>query len=476
MAGLLDFFGNGWDDPKSNAVMALAGGLLDGDFAGGMKGYAGVMAGAPDVKLKRAMQQAQMDELTSQNTARLDAIKQKQASADEQRRIGQLVANAGRPTLGGGATGIVNDALPEVMRIGSMNALPNARQAGDFDYTGLMQQGVPFDILKNLAASRNLGREEVARVQDIEGANGGKTLQGFDKYGRPVGDGANGYVEPKLINLGDRQVFMKPSAGLSMNMGQSPDSKASNALGWANHGISAANLSLSRDRLNMDKSDPKLAWNESLGGFVNPRTREVLPALDAKGNPVASNKAEKPLTEDQGKATGWLIQAENAHKNMREAVKADPSAVKPGFNDVLANVPSMGMAGGAANMMRGAERQKYLQGASSLSESLLRAATGAGVNKDEALQKVRELTPQIGDSDEVIKQKDKAIPLYIESLKIRAGGGAKKAEGITEKLVQESKNIVDTLPPANTSNRGQRIRDTTTGKILKSNGMSWVAE
>jgi hypothetical protein len=246
-------------------------------------------------------------------------------------------------------------------------------------------------------------------------------------------------------------------------------------LGWANHGISEANLNLSRDRLNMDKADPKLAWNNDLGGFVNPRTREVLPALGADGKPVTSTK-EKALTEDQGKAVGWLVQAENAYKNMNAAVANNPDAAKPGFNDILANVPSMGLFGGVANTMRGDSRQKYMQGASSLSEALLRAATGAGVNKDEAIQKVKELTPQFGDSDETIAQKNKAIPYYIESLKIRAGGGAKKAGEITDKLGQESKNIVDTMPPANTANRGQRIRDTTTGKILKSNGISWVAE
>lgn len=37
-------------------------------------------------------------------------------------------------------------------------------------------------------------------------------------------------------------------------------------------------------------------------------------------------------------------------------------------------------------------------------------------------------------------------------------------------------NVVDALPTANASNKGQRIRDTTTGKILRSNGMQWKEE
>lgn len=470
MAGLLDFFGSGWDDPKSNAVMALAGGLLDGDFASGVKGYANVMAGAGDAKLQKAMQQAKLDELTAQTGLKQEQVRQAIAKAEEGKRIQGLVASAGRSRMGMGEPSILNESLPDGMRVAPIQQ----QSAGDIDYKGLYQQGVPFDILKDLAATRNLGREEVARVQDIEGQGGAKILQGYDRYGRPVGQGAMGYLAPQLVNQGDKQSFVKPVAGVSLQMGQTPDSKASNALGWANHGISAANLNLSRQRLDMERSDPKLAWNESLGGFVNPRTREVMPAIDAKGNPVASNKAEKALTEDQGKAVGWLVQAENAYKNMNAAITKNPDASKPGFNDALAAVPSFGVTSGVANMMRGDERQKYMQGASSLSEALLRAATGAGVNKDEAAQKVKELTPQIGDSDATIAQKNKAIPYYIESLKVRAGAGAKKAEGISDKV--GATNIVDKMPTANASNRGQRIRDTTTGAILKSNGISWVAE
>lgn len=136
------------------------------------------------------------------------------------------------------------------------------------------------------------------------------------------------------------------------------------------------------------------------------------------------------LTEDQGKATGWLAQATNAFGNMQKAMTSSPDASRPGFPDVVGKVPGLG---GAANMMRGADRQNFMQGASSLSEALLRAATGAGVNRDEAAQKVQELTPVFGDSEETIQQKMAAIPVYIESLKVRAGPGSKQIPGIFER-------------------------------------------
>ena len=152
------------------------------------------------------------------------------------------------------------------------------------------------------------------------------------------------------------------------------------------------------------------------------------------GGPADSNN--KPLTEDQAKSTGWLVQAENAWKNM-QAVALDKagkftSAVRPGRVETIASSIPFGLGEPAANTARSTDRQKFLQGASSLSEALLRAATGAGVNKDEAVQKVREITPVWGDDDATIKQKLDSIPLYIESLKVRSGPGATKAAGVLD--------------------------------------------
>lgn len=149
------------------------------------------------------------------------------------------------------------------------------------------------------------------------------------------------------------------------------------------------------------------------------------PVVDAGGQPIGGNKAK--LTEDQGKATSWLVQANNAFKNMQDVTARNPSATKPGMADAVAAIPGMSAIG---NSFRSPDRQKFNQGASSLSEALLRAATGAGINQHEAEQKIREVTPVWGDSDEVIKQKMDAIPLYIDSLKVRSGPGAKQAETI----------------------------------------------
>lgn len=94
-------------------------------------------------------------------------------------------------------------------------------------------------------------------------------------------------------------------------------------------------------------------------------------------------------------------------------------AEEKGFFEAL---PFIG--GGGATQSE--KRQQFVQAASSLSEALLRAATGAGQNENEAKQKIEELTPQFFDTRGTIDQKLKAIPVYLNSLKERAGRAAPK--------------------------------------------------
>lgn len=124
-------------------------------------------------------------------------------------------------------------------------------------------------------------------------------------------------------------------------------------------------------------------------------------------------------SEDERKAAGWLSQADKAYADMLDARKSDPKASKPGLIESLPGLPEA-----VKNVSRSDGRQKFNQAASAFSEASLRAATGAGVNQEEALQKVRELTPQWGDSDAVIEQKTKSQQMYLDSLHKRASRAA----------------------------------------------------
>ena len=186
--------------------------------------------------------------------------------------------------------------------------------------------------------------------------------------------------------------------------------------------------------------------------------------LDANGNPTYVTRQEafgktpynpnqSKMTEDQAKASGWLSQATNAYGNMQKVMyKTDAmgqplldangkpmlnySNIQPSTKEVLA--AGLGMPGAAQK----APRQQFVQATESMSEALLRAATGAGVNIDEAKQKVRELTPQYWDKPSTIQQKLDAIPVYLESLKVRSGGGRNTTQS------QSAPRIDGTYDPA----------------------------
>ena len=169
-------------------------------------------------------------------------------------------------------------------------------------------------------------------------------------------------------------------------------------------------------------------------------------------------------TEDERKAAGWLAQAENAWNNMSNIIKKNPRAIEQGLMERV--VPE-----GVANVVRSEDRQMFLQGARSLAEAALRAATGAGVNYEEARQKIEELTPVYGDKPAVIKQKLDSVKVYLDSLKSRAGRALpKQDQGGQSKPQRKQVNI---LPPASQL-PGKIATDNATGIRYKSDGTKWV--
>ena len=78
-------------------------------------------------------------------------------------------------------------------------------------------------------------------------------------------------------------------------------------------------------------------------------------------------------------------------------------------------------------------------------------------------------------------QSDKAFQQALSDLRGVVEGSMKRASGQTGGASGGwdggiKGKVFDSLPTANASNKGQRMRDTTTGKILLSNGMQWKEE
>jgi len=158
--------------------------------------------------------------------------------------------------------------------------------------------------------------------------------------------------------------------------------------------------------------------------MVQPPNRPGAPTVPLMigGKPVRPMPAGGGMpTEDERKAAGWFDQANNAYGNMLKALKdSGGAAAKPNIAlEMTRRIPFVGEP--LANRSTSDSRQRFEQAASSFSEAALRAATGAGVNAQEAAQKIKELTPQWGDKEGNIAQKANAMTVYLNSLKTRAG-------------------------------------------------------
>lgn len=175
---------------------------------------------------------------------------------------------------------------------------------------------------------------------------------------------------------------------------------------------------LRRDLRAMGQSGPQRAPQ----GYQWTTTADGQPALTfIPGGPAdPANKSTGPASEDERKAGAWFAQADNARRNMETVVKTAPGAAYPSVAERAAGfIPGVGAD--IANSLRPENRQKFVQAAESMSEALLRAATGAGVTKDETNQKLRELVPQLGDKPGTVQQKLAAYDVYMGALKTRAG-------------------------------------------------------
>lgn len=161
-------------------------------------------------------------------------------------------------------------------------------------------------------------------------------------------------------------------------------------------------------------------FNPTAGGYIYPPTPEN---PQGKFVPIAGLPAAmggKAPTEDQAKAAGWFNQAQNAYENLTRSM-TDPATGQVSYKAATPSAIEGLLPAGMKGAVQSPERQRFMQASSSMSEALLRAATGAGVNKEEAAQKINELTPTYWDDESTKKQKLDAIPVYLRSLQTRAG-------------------------------------------------------
>lgn len=249
--------------------MGLLDGMLDSDSL--RLGLGLLAAGGPTTDPNRTgIGQRLQEGMGSFDAYKANALKQKMLEAQmqewQQKTAREKMLNdlalkkqAALPSLftGGqqGLAPLVGDAS-----IGILPSQGRASVSPTLDVQRALAAGYSPDEIAKLDSLRHVGMDEVART--VKGMQNGREVeQQFDKFGRPVGQGMEQYRAPIEMETGAKKMLLDPYTRQpvqSFAMEQSPDSKASNALGWANNQLTrdrdAATNARAQERLDFDKA------------------------------------------------------------------------------------------------------------------------------------------------------------------------------------------------------------------------------
>lgn len=148
---------------------------------------------------------------------------------------------------------------------------------------------------------------------------------------------------------------------------------------------------------------------------VDKKTGQATPALDENGQPLKGTKGRGTDTERM--SAGYANRMIAAEEILNGISAGDQ---KPGKTEAaIGTVPLVGNV--IANALRGDDRQKALQAQKDWVRSKLRKESGAVIADEEMAEEIRTYFPQIGDGDEVIKQKAEARKRANEGMIQNAG-------------------------------------------------------
>lgn len=289
--------------------------------------------------------------------------------------------------------------------LGSIGKVTSPRldaQPNKFDPMQALALGMSPEMVKTVAEAPNLGRAEVARTLESQDAQGNKITLQFDKFGRPVGDGVQGYTAPVQVDLGGRVQFVKPQAGVNLTKTMTPGEIASNA-------VARGNLSVSQQRLALDKQG-KPEFKD--GQWVVP-PRDMKPG---ESRPVTAPTAVKDATE----ALALIKQARQILPNATGSYGG--WAVDQGARFFGASTP-------------GAEASAKLKAIGGMLTSKMPKMSGPQSNADAALY--AEMAGKVGDETLPIQTRMAALDT-VEEIQIRhsgQGGGATGSFGEPQQSV-----------------------------------------
>jgi len=184
----------------------------------------------------------------------------------------------------------------------------------------------------------------------------------------------------------------------------------------------------------------------------------------------------KPLTEGQSKSALFGSRMMMANNIFDTLEKAGTTTSTPGMNTGYG-------VGSLVNALSSADQQQLMQAKRDFLNAVLRRESGAVIGESEFANGERQYFPQVGDTKQVMAQKKANREAAMRGVLVdvperRRAEIVKEITGAAPGLpgAPGSANLLPSLPPADSSNRGKRARDTETGKVYKSNGTAWVEE
>jgi hypothetical protein len=422
--GILDqVFATSRDDPRYSSNMGLFAGMIAGDLPRGLIAADTMYNERKNDQLKREYVQAQIAETLAQARERETVAAARDAEAKRLAGVQAVLPNLYRqPRMTGGEPVAQTFGGTNVPMFSQpMGAAPMQQQPGGFDLQAALAAKMNMKEIADAAALQNIGRAKVARTVEVDDGKGGKATMQLDDFGQPVGSQLPAYIAPVSVNQGDRQTFVKPTAGLSLPMNMSPDARASNALGWANNALTRRGQDLTDARARETNTAGKVpaGYRLNAGGTG----LEFIP-----GGPADPNAAKKAApTEFQGKSATYGARAQEADKIITGlSGQYSPMAV----NSKLAagNVPLVGGALEATgNMLLSAQGQKAEQAQRDFVNAVLRQESGAAISAGEFENARKQYFPQPFDSKEVIAQKARNRQIAIQGFLANSRPGAAEA-------------------------------------------------